>query len=224
MLPELGGSRVFDYGIRGPHWAAGYHTGRDYQCGSGARIVATRGGRVIHTGRYGGWGQAYGNHVIIDTGSIRHSYNHLSSYAVRAGQTVVEGQYLGRSGGTGNVTGPHLHYEERTSPYTYWNHRRPVFDRSTSIPTLGVDGFSRAYRNKARHSLGRLFKRELRDAMRDRGMRVAPMVLSSTRLGPSTWTNVARLRGRWYGSANKGDIGAGFLSRLGKRRNAWRTR
>jgi murein DD-endopeptidase MepM/ murein hydrolase activator NlpD len=41
----------------------------------------------------------------------------MSQLSVSAGQTVTEGQQIGLSGATGNVTGPHLHFEIRTTPY-----------------------------------------------------------------------------------------------------------
>lgn len=43
-------------------------------------------------------------------------YGHLSAISVRAGQSVDTGQRVGRSGATGNATGPHLHFEVRTGP------------------------------------------------------------------------------------------------------------
>jgi peptidoglycan hydrolase-like protein with peptidoglycan-binding domain len=128
------------FGVRGDHWAAGYHTGDDYAAPIGARVVATRGGRVVGAG----WnilGAAYGRQVIIETDGIRHLYAHLSRISVSAGQRVARGEKLGEVGDTGNTTGPHLHYEERHSPYTYWDHRKPRFNRS------GTTSSGRGYKN-----------------------------------------------------------------------------
>jgi murein DD-endopeptidase MepM/ murein hydrolase activator NlpD len=43
-------------------------------------------------------------------------YGHLSSIHVLVGQKVTPGQQIGVSGATGNATGPHLHFEARTTP------------------------------------------------------------------------------------------------------------
>lgn len=64
-----------------------------------------------------GWGGAYGNQVVIQLADGHYAqYAHLSSLSVSAGQAVTEGQQVGLSGATGNVTGPHLHFEIRTTP------------------------------------------------------------------------------------------------------------
>ena len=52
-----------------------------------------------------------GNTVMIDHGYGLHSiYAHLSDLEVKVGQPVRQGQPVGRVGGTGRVTGPHLHW------------------------------------------------------------------------------------------------------------------
>lgn len=113
------------FGVPGS-WSAGYHTGDDYAAPVGAKVVATRSGKVIKTGFAGD----YGNQVIIQTSHIRHSYNHLSVISVSVGQQVKENQLIGKVGNTGRSTGPHLHYEERDeAPYGYNNHRRPAFNK-----------------------------------------------------------------------------------------------
>lgn len=222
MRPALGS--VFEYGIRGSYWAAGYHTGRDYRPGYGEPVRATRSGRVIFAGVSGGWGVSYGIHVVVQTGTIRHGYCHMSRAAVRRGQAVREGQLVGSVGQTGNVTGPHVHYEERTFPWTYWRHRRPVFDVTTAVPTLDSSEVARAVANGARHARARLFKTELASALRDAGLPVRAMNRTSRRFGESTRENVRRLSARWYGQRGSGVPAHRFVTRLGERRSAWRTR
>lgn len=123
--PVRGGHITQEYGVPG-NYAAGYHTGRDWAGGTGD-IVAARGGQVT----YAGWAGDYGNRIEIITNGIQHSYSHLSTMNVWVGQQVMEGSYLGMMGSTGNSTGPHCHYEERFSPYGYYNHRPPQFDISS---------------------------------------------------------------------------------------------
>lgn len=129
MKPIKDGVVTRDYGVRSTTYAAGYHTGRDYRALVGTRVRATHRGRVVFVGR-GGWGDSYGIHVVVKSrwGTVRHGYCHLSKVSVRVGQRVRAGDKLGESGATGQVTAQHLHYEERVSPFSYWNSRRPRFD------------------------------------------------------------------------------------------------
>ncbi|NYI04925.1 transglycosylase family protein [Allostreptomyces psammosilenae] len=94
-------------------WSSGYHTGQDFAVPTGTPVQAVASGTVV-SAAYDG---AYGNQVVIDHGDGTFSqYAHLSSLAVSAGQQVGAGDQIGLSGSTGNSTGPHLHFEIRTSP------------------------------------------------------------------------------------------------------------
>jgi murein DD-endopeptidase MepM/ murein hydrolase activator NlpD len=62
----------------------------------------------------------YGNVVWIDhPRSVISVYAHLSEILVSPGASVGEGEVVGRSGSTGTVSGPHLHFE-------VWKAGRPV--------------------------------------------------------------------------------------------------
>jgi murein DD-endopeptidase MepM/ murein hydrolase activator NlpD len=101
------------YRVAGSHWSKGYHTGVDFEVPTGTSVHAVEAGRVVAAG----WGGAYGYQVVIRHADGRYTqYGHLSAISVRAGQTVSAGRRIGRSGATGNVTGPHLHFEVRTGP------------------------------------------------------------------------------------------------------------
>ncbi|MET7622729.1 LysM peptidoglycan-binding domain-containing M23 family metallopeptidase [Streptomyces sp. NPDC005408] len=104
---------ITPYHLAGSMWASGYHTGVDFAASSGTTVKAVGPGTVVSAG----WGGAYGNEVVIQHSDGTYSqYAHLSSLAVSAGQSVSGGQQIGLSGTTGNSTGPHLHFEIRTSP------------------------------------------------------------------------------------------------------------
>ena len=97
--------------------SAGYngypgHKGLDIAGPYGTPIVAACDGTVIEANNYDSWGYSWGYYVLIyhnDTYTTR--YAHMSSVAVSAGQYVTAGTVIGYEGATGNVTGPHLHFE-----------------------------------------------------------------------------------------------------------------
>ncbi|MER6145119.1 M23 family metallopeptidase [Streptomyces sparsogenes] len=105
------------FGLAGNLWAHN-HSGQDFVVPSGTSVRAVHGGVVVKAGGNGaGDGPAYGNAIVIKHDDNTYSqYAHLSQVKVWVGQTVTTGQEIGLSGNTGNTTGPHLHFEIRTTP------------------------------------------------------------------------------------------------------------
>lgn len=87
------------------------HKGIDIAVPTGTPIYATADGVISHAGpgarAPGVWG---GNEIHVSSGGIERWFAHLSEIAVRVGQKVSRGQYLGKSGNTGISSGPHLHF------------------------------------------------------------------------------------------------------------------
>lgn len=107
----------------GERWGK-IHKGLDIANGTipiyGENIVAAASGTVIYVNKTSTWGGGYGYYVMVDHGKnakgvkITTLYAHCSAVLVSVGQTVVGGKtVLARAGRTGNVTGPHLHFEVR---------------------------------------------------------------------------------------------------------------
>ncbi|MFI7103935.1 M23 family metallopeptidase [Streptomyces sp. NPDC050161] len=94
-------------------WSSGSHTGIDFHAATGTPVHAVGAGTVVEAGA----GGAYGNNIVIKMHDGTYTqYGHMSSLGVSVGQSVTPGQQIGLSGATGNVTGPHLHFEARTGP------------------------------------------------------------------------------------------------------------
>lgn len=88
------------------------HRGMDIAGPYGTPIVAAESGTVIEANNYDSWGDSWGYYVLIyHNGTFTTRYAHMSSMIVSTGQTVEKGQLIGYEGDTGNVTGPHLHFE-----------------------------------------------------------------------------------------------------------------
>ncbi|MGW0424279.1 transglycosylase family protein [Streptomyces sp. NPDC003015] len=101
------------YRQAGSAWSKGYHTGVDFPVPTGTSVKAVAAGKVVTSG----WGGSFGYQVVIRHADGRYTqYAHLSAISVKAGQSVGGGQRIGRSGSTGNSSGPHLHFEVRTGP------------------------------------------------------------------------------------------------------------
>ncbi|MFF7358146.1 M23 family metallopeptidase [Streptomyces filipinensis] len=114
FVPPIANSYVSTgYEASSSLWSSGHHTGIDFHAASGTPVHAVGIGTVVSTG----WGGAYGNQIVIRMADGMYTqYGHLSSIGVAVGQQVTPGQQIALSGATGNVTGPHLHFEARTSP------------------------------------------------------------------------------------------------------------
>ena len=89
------------------------HRGLDIGAPTGTPVSAADGGFVTFVG----WTDVgYGNLIRIDHGNgFATWYGHLSQFNVVIGQAVKRGDLIGYVGSTGQSTGPHLHFEIRTS-------------------------------------------------------------------------------------------------------------
>ncbi|MFW6692037.1 M23 family metallopeptidase [Streptomyces sp. MAR4 CNX-425] len=100
------------YNQGGARWAA-KHSGQDFAAPTGTKVRSVHSGTVVTAG----WGGAYGNNIVIKhADGVYTQYGHLSKIDVSVGQQVNAKTKIGEIGTTGNSTGPHLHFEVRTTP------------------------------------------------------------------------------------------------------------
>jgi murein DD-endopeptidase MepM/ murein hydrolase activator NlpD len=93
-------------------WRA--HNGVDYAAPAGTRVRSVGDGVIDFVGQQGG----YGNVIIVrHPGNITTVYAHLMGFTrgLRKGVNIAQGDIIGAVGQSGWATGPHLHYEFRTS-------------------------------------------------------------------------------------------------------------
>jgi murein DD-endopeptidase MepM/ murein hydrolase activator NlpD len=102
------GTRRIYHGIGTDLTIQGFHTGLDFAGGEGLQIFAPAAGKVIFAAPL----TVRGNATIIDHGlGVYSGFWHQSKQYVNVGDMVAQGQVIGLVGGTGRVTGPHLHWE-----------------------------------------------------------------------------------------------------------------
>lgn len=87
------------------------HSGIDIGVPIGTPVKAMADGTVVAAN---GGMRGYGNGVFVDHGIIngKHvvsEYGHLSSFEVKVGDKIKQGQVIAKSGNTGTSSGPHLH-------------------------------------------------------------------------------------------------------------------
>lgn len=114
FIMPVSGAITSGFGSRTPptKGASSFHPAIDIAAPLGTPVKAAAGGVVVTAGRLGG----LGNVVIVDHGGGTISeYGHLSAILAKRGQTVGQGDVIGKVGSTGISTGPHLDYRVRVN-------------------------------------------------------------------------------------------------------------
>lgn len=121
---------AFWHGVYYPH----FHNGVDFGVGIGTPVYAAAAGVLVWEDQAAG-----GNMLsIYHSNGMRTVYAHLSQRLVADGKTVAQGDLIGLSGASGDVTGPHLHWgmvfsgsPEDPMPYTAYRSATP-----SSVPLI----------------------------------------------------------------------------------------
>jgi|GEM_PF-1723487 len=111
-----GGAQITsNFGLRNNPNAPGTtqnHGGIDLRASLGKSVKSAMDGEVTFVGNSGNYGLLI---KIQHAGNLESRYAHLSGASVNVGDRVSAGQVIGKSGQSGNATGPHLHFELRSS-------------------------------------------------------------------------------------------------------------
>ncbi len=138
-------------------YAVSQHEALDIAADEGSSVLAVETGTVSTVQLWGGVStegdQSYGNMVMISHKDGNTTlYAHLSEITVTEGQAVECGEEIGLVGATGNVTGPHLHFEVisqggKVDPTDYiTGGTEEPLDPETEIPVYRVNGPSTRFR------------------------------------------------------------------------------
>lgn len=111
LSKPIEGTITSRFGLRNPTTKSvpKNHTGIDIAANTGTIIYAALDGIVKIASEEGD----YGKHLRIEKDNIAIYYAHCSKLYVSEGQTINKGDAIAEVGATGNVTGPHLHFEIR---------------------------------------------------------------------------------------------------------------
>lgn len=173
------------------------HTGIDiYSASRQAPILAAADGQVLQIVNLGN--RSYGLYIDIDHGGgVVTRYAHLSKTIVSAGDRVAVGQQIAVEGGSGDVTGAHLHYEVRingrpTNPVDQMAQHGLTFDGTPAV--AGSPALATTSTTVLSQSVGDLLPNPQGV---DRSAHLTPVQLSNARiiieegkkagLGPRAW-------------------------------------
>lgn len=107
-------SSYFGYRDQPVAGASTYHRAIDIGVSIGTPVYAAGDGYVMTKG----YSDVRGYYVMVKHADNLYTfYQHLSRILVSQGQNVKKGDKIAKSGDTGIGSGPHLHFEVRTSPY-----------------------------------------------------------------------------------------------------------
>jgi murein DD-endopeptidase MepM/ murein hydrolase activator NlpD len=84
-----------------------FHAATDFRAPRGTPVYAAAEGIVTKAG----WDDGFGNIIEVDTGyGYVYKNSHLHTIKVNKGQKVLQGEFIGTVGSTGNTTGSHLDF------------------------------------------------------------------------------------------------------------------
>lgn len=117
------------------------HRGIDVAAKIGTPVLAAADGIVIESSAMHDGEAKYGNTIVLaHAGNTSSLYAHLDDLGVAVGDVVKGGQVIGRSGATGKVTGPHLHFE-------VW-HGDKAINPETKLPDITANATPAALRER----------------------------------------------------------------------------
>jgi len=118
------------YGKRGSYWSCdenssgdGIHTGVDFGCPSNTPMYATIAGTIRHRN----YGSAFGDRAFAISPSAGQAFAEGEVFYAHGNERLADGtevqvgDYVGKSGARGNVSGPHLHYEFHPDTKGSWS-------------------------------------------------------------------------------------------------------
>jgi murein DD-endopeptidase MepM/ murein hydrolase activator NlpD len=111
--PLDGSPRVTTNFLQKGYGKLGAHLGIDYAAAVGTPVYAPVGGTIRERVETSGPGSGGKRLELAGDDGRWHRFLHLSRWETSVGQRVQEGQLIAYSGATGDVTGPHLHWDVR---------------------------------------------------------------------------------------------------------------